>query len=64
MKRKTRKYPNPRWNRQEITVAQLREFLVGKRIRLDCGHHFCLHPLSNVLVLTGEGKCWCAECWD
>ena len=64
MKEKKRKYPNPRWNRKEITVAELREFLVGKRIRLECGHHFCVHPLSKILVLTAKGHGLCAECWE
>ena len=52
-------YSRPESKKQEITGKELREFLRGKRITLDCGHHFQLHPLSNTLILHCNGTTEC-----
>lgn len=49
--------------REEASVIDLIVFLKYRRLILDCGHKFCLHPLSNTLVLTCDGKCYCHECY-
>ncbi len=49
--------------REEASAIDLIVFLKGRRLILDCGHKFCLHPLSNTLVLTCDGKCYCHECY-
>lgn len=64
MRRKMTQYANPHYSREEITTAELLAFLVGKRVTLDCGHHYCIHPLSNSMVLSAEGVSRCHECYD
>jgi hypothetical protein len=49
--------------REESSASDLIDFLKGRRLIMDCGHKFCLHPLSNTLVLTCNGKCFCHECY-
>jgi len=49
--------------KQEITVKELHNFLKGKRITLDCGHKYCLHPFSNTMVILADGKTFCHECY-
>jgi hypothetical protein len=50
--------------KKQITSHELRELLRGKRIKLDCGHYFQLHPLSNTLVMTAHGETMCHNCYD
>jgi hypothetical protein len=45
-------------------MEDLKCFLKGKFIILDCGHRFCLHPFSNTFVLTATGKTYCHNCYD
>ena len=45
-------------------MDELKTFLKGKVIILDCGHRFCLHPFSNTLVITCTGKTYCSECYQ
>ena len=33
--------------KKQITSYELKELLRGKRIKLDCGHHFQLHPFQK-----------------
>ena len=47
-----------------LTMKDLKCFLEGKFIVLDCGHRFCLHPLSNNLVLIATGHTYCRNCYD
>ena len=49
--------------REGASAIDLIDFLKYRRLILDCGHKFCLHPLSNTLVLTCDGKCYCHECY-
>lgn len=54
------KSPPPR---KPLPLAELKNFLKNKVIILDCGHRFCLHPLSNTLVVTNDGKTCCHNCY-
>ena len=45
--------------KEEITTKELLHFLKGKRITLDCGHHFTVHNLSNTLILHCDGITEC-----
>lgn len=45
--------------KQEITSKELLEFLKGKRITLNCGHHFTIHSLSNTMIVYNDGKTEC-----
>ena len=47
-----------------ITVKELLEFLSDKRIVMDCGHKYCLHPFSNTMVIHASGKVECSECYQ
>ena len=49
--------------REEARAIDLIVFLKGRRLIMDCGHKFCLHTLSNTLVMTCDGKCYCHECY-
>ena len=49
--------------KEEASASDLIVFLKGQRLIMDCGHKFCLHPLSSTLVLTCNGKCYCHECY-
>ena len=49
--------------REGASAIDLIDFLKYRRLILDCGHKFCLHPLSNTMVLTCDGKCYCHECY-
>ena len=49
--------------KEETSAIDLIVFLKGRRLIMDCGHKFCLHPLSNTMVLTCNGKCYCHECY-
>ena len=42
---------------------ELKEFLKGKVITLDCGHKFTLHHLSNTMIMTCDGKTQCHNCF-
>ena len=45
---------------KEITTAeQLRELLKDKRVILDCKHKFCIHPLSNTMIIRSDGSAVC-----
>ena len=48
----------------EITSPELLRILKNIRVTLDCGHHFTLHPLSNTLVITAEGRTYCHNCYQ
>ena len=56
----SRKKPTPR---KEITAEAIKEFLKDKRLTLDCGHKYCVHNLSNTLILTAEGYACCHNCY-
>ena len=47
-----------------ISAFDLRNALKGYRITLDCGHKFCLHNLSNTMVLNCDGNLICSECYQ
>ena len=49
--------------KEDASASDLIVFLQGRRLIMDCGHKFCLHPLSNTLVMTCNGKCYCHECY-
>lgn len=50
--------------KKQITSYELKAPLKGKRIKLDCGHHYQLHPLSNTMVITADGETMCHNCYD
>jgi len=43
----------------EITSHEVKEWLRGKRIKLDCGHYYQVHPFSNTMIITADGKTCC-----
>jgi len=45
-----------------ISAFDLRNALKGYRIKLDCGHHFCFHNLSNSMYISCDGSIICHEC--
>ncbi len=45
--------------RQEMTAEELKEWLKDKRITMDCGHRFCLHPFSNTMIIHADGETEC-----
>ncbi len=49
--------------KKETKADELRELLQDKRLTLDCGHHFTLHPWSNTLIVTANGKTYCHNCY-
>jgi hypothetical protein len=57
---------------ETLTTADLLRFFEDKRFRLDCGHHFKVHFLSNTLVIINQGKkggglkirSECSECYQ
>ena len=57
----SRNFPK-RKPKEELPIAELKKLLKGKVIILDCGHRFCLHPWSNTLILTSDGKSCCHNC--
>ena len=61
--KKTRPPPG-RPTKTEITSPELILILKSFRVTLDCGHHFTLHPLSNTLVITAEGRTYCHNCYQ
>jgi len=50
--------------KKQITSYELKELLKGKRIKLGCGHHYQLHPLSNTMVIHCDGTTECHNCYD
>ncbi len=32
--------------------------------KLDCGHYYQLHPLSNTMVIHCDGTTECSNCYD
>ena len=50
--------------KKETTADELRKLLQDKRVILDCGHRFCLHNLSNTLVITANGMTYCHNCYN
>ena len=54
----------PKKKSREISVKDLKRFLKHKKIVLDCGHRFTLHPWSNTLVITAQGKTYCHNCYQ
>ena len=48
--------------KKEITADELREFLKDKRIIMDCGMKFCIHPFSNTMIIYCDGKIICHSC--
>ncbi len=50
--------------KKETTADELRNLLQDKRVILDCGHRFCLHPFSNTLVITANGMTYCHNCYN
>jgi hypothetical protein len=55
--------PKARAERQEITTEEIKEFLRDKRLTLDCGHKYCVHNLSNTLILNACGYACCHNCY-
>jgi hypothetical protein len=49
--------------RESVGTDDLKRFLKGKRIKLDCGHYYCLHPWSNTLIITANGRTLCHNCY-
>jgi hypothetical protein len=49
--------------RKEMSPEELKDFLSNRVVLLGCGHRFCLHPLSNTLVITAEGSLYCLNCY-
>ncbi len=45
--------------RKEITSDELRKFLKDKRVTLECGNKFCIHPFSNTMIIYSDGKTAC-----
>lgn len=45
--------------KEEITTKEIVAFLKGKRITLDCGHHYTVHNLSNTMLLHADGTSEC-----
>ena len=54
----------PNGERRVITGKEVFEFLKDKRIKLDCGHLFCIHNFSNTLVVLNDGETICSECYQ
>jgi hypothetical protein len=50
--------------KKTISTDELKDMLKGLRIKLDCGHHYTLHPLSNTMVITADGYTYCHECYN
>lgn len=48
--------------RREITADELREFLKDKRVTMDCGRKFCIHPLSDTMIIYCTGQIVCHNC--
>ncbi len=52
----------------EISVAQFRQlfsqFMQQYKLKLDCSHMFCFHPLSNTMVVHPNGLMECSECYQ
>lgn len=49
-----------------ITKKDLIDFLGNKKMVLDCGHRFQIHPfhpLSNAIIITNTGKTLCHHCY-
>ena len=46
-----------------VSAFDLRNALKGYRIKLDCGHHFCFHNLSNSMYVNCDGEMICHECY-
>jgi len=51
--------PESKKKKEEISQEDLHELLRDKRITLSCGHHYQLHPFSNTMVITCDGKTFC-----
>lgn len=49
--------------RREMNVLELKKILKDRVLLLDCGHHFCLHPFSNTLIITARGGVYCHNCY-
>lgn len=48
--------------KKEITADELREFLKDKRVIMDCGMKFCIHPFSNTMIIHCDGYIICHSC--
>lgn len=59
----TKTTPKPPPTKEELPIEELKQFLKGKFIILDCGHRFTTHQWSNTLILTSEGKTFCHNCY-
>jgi len=46
-------------SKPEITSYEIKEWLRGKRIKLDCGHYYQVHPFSNTMIIDNHGKTQC-----
>jgi len=49
--------------RRKMRPDELLALLENRVLLLGCGHRFCLHPLSNTLVITAEGRIYCFNCY-
>jgi hypothetical protein len=49
-------------NGHVITPDEFRAWLRGKKFILDCGHRFCIHPLSNTMIVHDDGMTQCHSC--
>jgi hypothetical protein len=53
--------------KEELTTEDLKEVLVGNRIRLDCGHRATPgHNFSNTIIIVSQGgvklETFCSDC--
>ena len=48
--------------RKEISASDLRNYLKDKRVTMDCGSKFCIHPFSNTMIIHCDGKIICHSC--
>lgn len=48
--------------KKEMSADELREFLKDKRITMDCGKKFCIHPFSNTMIIHCDGSIVCHSC--
>lgn len=49
--------------RREMSSAELKKLLRNRVVHLECSHRFCLHPLSNTMIITADGKVYCHNCY-
>jgi len=48
--------------RQILTAEEFRGYLKDKRIIMDCGARFCIHNLSNTMIIRCDGSIVCHNC--